>query len=76
MNLKNIKHEEGCGCEAFKVGRATHGAFADGLGVNPKAHPRKVHASTMSRKFCRFGAESYRTYAKESRVEESLQFVN
>ena len=60
----------------FNVGRATHGAFADGLGANPKTDPRKVRASTMSRKFCRFLAESYRTYAKELRVEESLHFVN
>ena len=26
-------------CEVFNVGRATHWAFADGLGVNPKADP-------------------------------------
>ena len=27
------------GCEVFNVGRATHWAFANGLGVNPKADP-------------------------------------
>ena len=32
----------GWGCEVFNVGRATHWAFADGLGVNPKADPETI----------------------------------
>ena len=30
------------GCEVFNVGRATQWAFADGLGVNPKADPETI----------------------------------
>ena len=30
------------GCEGFNVGRTTHWAFADGLGVNPKADPETI----------------------------------
>ena len=29
-------------CDTFKVGRATQWAFADGLGVKPKADPETV----------------------------------
>ena len=30
------------GYELFNVGRVTHWAFADGLGVNPKADPETI----------------------------------
>ena len=30
------------GCQVYNVGRATQWAFADGLGVNPKADPETI----------------------------------
>ena len=30
------------GCEVFNVGRATHWAFSEGLGVNPKTDPETI----------------------------------
>ena len=34
-------------CEMFNVGRATHWAFADGLGVNPKAAPETIGLAVL-----------------------------
>ena len=31
----------------FNVGRATHWAFADGLGVNPKADPETIGLANL-----------------------------
>ena len=32
----------------FNVGRATHWSFADGLGVNPKAHPETIGLAILT----------------------------